>query len=543
MTEIERERALERTYSRLLVAYPVDYRRLRGAEILGVLVDGARPGQRYPRVREVVDILAAGLRQRVGVHTTPGIADGLRIALPIAIALATGMSFGVRVAGLAPVPLIQPYAYLWAAAMAAWVVAPAAGRVGAVLAALATIRLAAAWSYGFVDVFAVCLMGTIAAVAAIVAPGTLSTVDGRDYGSVLWRLPGRVGTALAAAAVGGTGFVAIVWWQSRYATAAQVAVVVLALAGTVLAVRRHGTGLLWAAGLLAPVAVVNTAADSSYTAMWYEPSRGQELPYQLLRHTMPEIVGLLIPMVVVTMAMTIFVVAAAGRAASQFAATTLSRSTLAGLALTIGGLEVMAQEPSIAVIAGCAVLAGTVVAGTRLPRTIVLALQVTANAAILTDASSPGRYERPWPLYVLALLTLLVATQSWLDDRRPRLLSTVVGTLMMSAVAVAVVYKDSRWFTMDVFRSAVNNVEHRPLFLALPAFAAGLVSALVLIGRRTMPAAASVTVALGGLLWLMTPIRYGMLIVGLGVAAATVAVVVAQLAQRLVRAGGAHDQG
>lgn len=50
---------------------------------MGTLMDGAAPGQRFPRPREVVDVLAGGLRQRLGVDSSAGYANGLRIVLPV----------------------------------------------------------------------------------------------------------------------------------------------------------------------------------------------------------------------------------------------------------------------------------------------------------------------------------------------------------------------------------------------------------------------------------------------------------------------------
>ena len=55
---------LEARYARLLRAYPGHYRAERGDEVLGTLMDGARPGQRWPAPREAVHLLLGGLRAR-----------------------------------------------------------------------------------------------------------------------------------------------------------------------------------------------------------------------------------------------------------------------------------------------------------------------------------------------------------------------------------------------------------------------------------------------------------------------------------------------
>jgi hypothetical protein len=57
---------LPRRYRRLLVAYPRAYRRGRGAELLGALLDAAPPGRTRPTLREAVDLIRAGLRARLG---------------------------------------------------------------------------------------------------------------------------------------------------------------------------------------------------------------------------------------------------------------------------------------------------------------------------------------------------------------------------------------------------------------------------------------------------------------------------------------------
>ena len=55
---------LRRRYRRLLVAYPPAYRDARGEEILTTLVEGSRPGQRFPTAREAGGLMLGGLRAR-----------------------------------------------------------------------------------------------------------------------------------------------------------------------------------------------------------------------------------------------------------------------------------------------------------------------------------------------------------------------------------------------------------------------------------------------------------------------------------------------
>lgn len=57
---------LERRYARLLAAYPADYRRSRGAEVLGTLLDAAEPGRTRPPLREAAALLVGALRAHAG---------------------------------------------------------------------------------------------------------------------------------------------------------------------------------------------------------------------------------------------------------------------------------------------------------------------------------------------------------------------------------------------------------------------------------------------------------------------------------------------
>ncbi|SCE68742.1 hypothetical protein GA0074695_0312 [Micromonospora viridifaciens] len=58
--------SLTRHYRRLLLAYPRAYRRERGEEMIGVLLDRAPAGRTRPTVREAFDLVRGGLRCRLG---------------------------------------------------------------------------------------------------------------------------------------------------------------------------------------------------------------------------------------------------------------------------------------------------------------------------------------------------------------------------------------------------------------------------------------------------------------------------------------------
>lgn len=138
---------LERRYRRLLRWYPPDYRAHRGDEFVATLLDLAPPGRHRPTVAEAADLVAGGLRCRLGLATTDGLDEGLTRAAPVALALLGGISAFLwwRVEPLGP-PTLGPVAY------AAWLLAcavallwparsarPALGTALAVTAALPAV--------------------------------------------------------------------------------------------------------------------------------------------------------------------------------------------------------------------------------------------------------------------------------------------------------------------------------------------------------------------------------------------------------------------
>ncbi|WP_326556546.1 hypothetical protein [Micromonospora sp. NBC_01796] len=67
-------RDLETRYRRLLAVYPWEHRRRYEDEMLGVLLDDARPGQRHPGIGDTANLVVAGLRARLG-WTAHGLTD------------------------------------------------------------------------------------------------------------------------------------------------------------------------------------------------------------------------------------------------------------------------------------------------------------------------------------------------------------------------------------------------------------------------------------------------------------------------------------
>src|SRR5437667_8243019 len=82
---------LERRYRSLLRVYSAGYRAERGEEILGTLLETARPGQTRPTVADTMDLFAGGVRQRLGLNQVPGLAAGMAVAGPVALVLAASV--------------------------------------------------------------------------------------------------------------------------------------------------------------------------------------------------------------------------------------------------------------------------------------------------------------------------------------------------------------------------------------------------------------------------------------------------------------------
>src|SRR5579859_8110290 len=120
---------LERRYRLLLVAYPSGYRRRRADEIVGTYLDLAAPGQTRPSLADIGDLLAGGVRVRLGLATNADLRAGWALAGPVALALAAGLSgflwlaveplFGTRAGYAAPIAYAA-----WLLVLVGWVALP-----------------------------------------------------------------------------------------------------------------------------------------------------------------------------------------------------------------------------------------------------------------------------------------------------------------------------------------------------------------------------------------------------------------------------------
>ncbi|MFG1881941.1 GlsB/YeaQ/YmgE family stress response membrane protein [Micromonospora sp. NPDC049102] len=114
---------LESRYRRLLRAYPGAYQADRGDEIVGTYLDTVEPGRRWPSPHDALDLLGAGLRERLRGYGALGLAAAFPLAATAAlntlIAVATFLLLQVefedpRFARLDPVGPVQTLgAVIW----------------------------------------------------------------------------------------------------------------------------------------------------------------------------------------------------------------------------------------------------------------------------------------------------------------------------------------------------------------------------------------------------------------------------------------------
>ncbi|MFC0004311.1 hypothetical protein [Micromonospora siamensis] len=120
---------LERRYLRLLWAYPAEYRRARGAEIVGTYLDLADPGRRRPSLADAADLVRGGLRERLRAAGVTDLLPGVRLAAALAFLAATALAGFWAVPELHPpasefgLQPVGPFASLGMAAWAAWLLA------------------------------------------------------------------------------------------------------------------------------------------------------------------------------------------------------------------------------------------------------------------------------------------------------------------------------------------------------------------------------------------------------------------------------------
>ena len=240
--------ALAGRYRKLLACYPRWYREERGAELVGTLLDGTRPGQVRPSGREARALILEGLRLRAGtsVHRTAraSLAGGLQVAVLLLIALSVlrdVFTFGHGPDG--PFPLPQPVWWVIVTALvlceAALFGLVAAGRFGAAVPASVVTGVLATVGYPvLVDepeflMYRALLVGALVNLAGVVALWLLSRRGGRiTAGPVMlaWAVVPPV-TLLLPDIVGAVGYSDLDIWVVVQAVLVLLYLAALAYAG------------------------------------------------------------------------------------------------------------------------------------------------------------------------------------------------------------------------------------------------------------------------------------------------------------------------
>ncbi|MDQ1701761.1 MAG: hypothetical protein QOF57_1013 [Frankiaceae bacterium] len=94
--------ALERRYRRWMHVYPRDYRAERGDEIVGLLLDTSRAGQKRADLRDIANVISHGLEMRLAAGPALTRPETIAIAAPLASAVAAGLAVVALVFGELP---------------------------------------------------------------------------------------------------------------------------------------------------------------------------------------------------------------------------------------------------------------------------------------------------------------------------------------------------------------------------------------------------------------------------------------------------------
>ncbi|MBG0824005.1 hypothetical protein HS048_25130 [Planomonospora sp. ID91781] len=151
---------LEERYRRLLAWYPADHRARHGEEMIGVMLAGAKPGQRRPGPRETFDLVHGAIRIRAHRLLGPGSAPRWRDALNAA-AIVAPLYLLITHAVPAVLVLMNGMQPLHRIAISALTLLPDALTLGLALLGLRRTAIAWAWLWA--------LLGLALYTAAIIA--------------------------------------------------------------------------------------------------------------------------------------------------------------------------------------------------------------------------------------------------------------------------------------------------------------------------------------------------------------------------------------
>ena len=427
---------LERQYRLLLRAYPRRYRARRGEEIIGTLLDAAAPGQRRPSRADVADLLGGGVRERLGLNALPGLANGLRLAGPIALTITAGLAAGSWVTG-ARHAAGTVIAAAWVAAVLARVALPRTGAAPAVIAWLATVATAVAVD-GMVPLrgtkqewfLAPVVLGAIAVVGTLHRPALLERASLAAGGAGLAALS-LAGPALAIPQQREfrSVYVDVTLNLPQWALHFWLVPILLGVVGVALATGRRDTRALWAALiLLVPTPLLVAPPYLPWTPA-VPAVTGGRLASELM---------VLVLAIVLAFAINIAVHARQAETPSDAAADMLARcgrlclAGAAGLAAFLLGAALIATEEPVAgpMIISLMLVAAAPLPSRWLPRWVTRLLLAAGFAAYAAGAlGTLGHSSNPGELAAVAILAI-AALLAW--GRSPR------GTAVLAAAAFAV---------------------------------------------------------------------------------------------------------
>ncbi len=172
---------LERRSRLLLCSYPTDYRRERGEEMIGTLLEATPPGRSWPLPRDIRGLVVGGLRARAVLTRRLTTAANLRVAVLAGVAAylafiaVHGLTFYVLVehrsqtSGWPPIRVVAD-ALILATVMLAWLTRNRAVILACAVPAAAFVCLTAPWRSGVLGHLSAILLPVAA--LALLAGGT-----------------------------------------------------------------------------------------------------------------------------------------------------------------------------------------------------------------------------------------------------------------------------------------------------------------------------------------------------------------------------------
>ncbi|WCN81808.1 GlsB/YeaQ/YmgE family stress response membrane protein [Micromonospora sp. LH3U1] len=272
---------LESRYRRLLRAYPGDYQAERGDEIVGTYLDTVEPGRRWPSPHDALDLLGAGIRERLRGYGALGLAAAFPLsataALNTLVTVAVFLLLQIElndpgVTGLDPAGPFQTFgAVIWLGWLVVGLTATAlpgswtrTAAVGALLLTIAVPPVAVLTGQPRPPLF-VLLPAVVLGLATLALPSHPGWIA-RSLPAVAAGFGAAVSAAFSLAENGGNWFTSYRSTPELLAMAGGLMFALVLLVGLGLALRADDAGLWMALLLAAPAGLLG--ADQLSQAIW-----------------------------------------------------------------------------------------------------------------------------------------------------------------------------------------------------------------------------------------------------------------------------------